>query len=199
MIYLNESIPNEKFSRFHLRYIQNGTEEKLEDLNWFEYVQPEDLLQFGLIPEFIGRLPVHAPLKELSEKALYSILVEPKNALTKQFKGLFDLDDIALEFDDEALLFMARIAKKQEIGARALRGIMEQVLLDSMFELPKSKTSKAVKGAKKGAKTIKISMADLWAMLEKNRSSSFVEMLKADLKKNPLAAIKKAAAVKKKK
>ena len=76
---------------------------------------------------------------------------------------------------------------------------MEQVLLDPMFELPKSKPSKAAKGAKKGSKTIKVSMSDLWAMLEKNRASSFVEMLKADLKKNPLAAIKKAATAKKKK
>ncbi|GAB3040169.1 MULTISPECIES: ATP-dependent Clp protease ATP-binding subunit ClpX [Oleiagrimonas] len=99
-------------------------------------VEPEDLVRFGLIPEFVGRLPVIATLEELDEDALVQILVEPKNAVTKQFRKLFEMEDVELEFRPEALKAIARKALKRKTGARGLRTIIEQVLLDTMFELP---------------------------------------------------------------
>jgi len=99
-------------------------------------VQPEDLIKFGLIPEFVGRLPVVATLEELDETALVKILTEPKNAITKQFKRLFDMEGVELEFRPEALTAIARKALARKTGARGLRTILEQVLLDTMFDLP---------------------------------------------------------------
>jgi ATP-dependent Clp protease ATP-binding subunit ClpX len=99
-------------------------------------VEPEDLIKFGLIPEFVGRLPVVATLEELDEPALIKILTEPKNAITKQFKRLFDMEGVELEFRPEALQAVARKALKRRTGARGLRTILEQVLLETMYELP---------------------------------------------------------------
>jgi ATP-dependent Clp protease ATP-binding subunit ClpX len=99
-------------------------------------VQPEDLIKFGLIPEFVGRLPVVATLEELDEAALVKILTEPKNAITKQFKRLFDMEGVELEFRPEALTAIAHKALARKTGARGLRTILEQVLLDTMFDLP---------------------------------------------------------------
>jgi ATP-dependent Clp protease ATP-binding subunit ClpX len=99
-------------------------------------VQPEDLIKFGLIPEFVGRLPVVATLEELDETALVKILTEPKNAITKQFKRLFDMEGVELEFRPEALIAIAHKALARKTGARGLRTILEQVLLDTMFDLP---------------------------------------------------------------
>jgi ATP-dependent Clp protease ATP-binding subunit ClpX len=99
-------------------------------------VEPEDLIKFGLIPEFVGRLPVVASLEELNEDALVRILTEPKNAITKQFKKLFDMEGVELEVRPDALLAIARKALKRKTGARGLRTIMESVLLDTMYELP---------------------------------------------------------------
>ncbi|MBO9663285.1 ATP-dependent Clp protease ATP-binding subunit ClpX [Dokdonella sp.] len=99
-------------------------------------VQPEDLIKFGLIPEFVGRLPVVATLEELDETALVKILTEPKNAITKQFKRLFEMEGVELEFRPDALNAVASKAIKRKTGARGLRTILEQVLLDTMFELP---------------------------------------------------------------
>jgi len=99
-------------------------------------VEPEDLVKFGLIPEFVGRLPVVATLEELDEEALIQILVEPKNAITKQFKRLFEMEGCDLEFRPDALKAIAIKAMKRKTGARGLRTILEQVLLDSMYELP---------------------------------------------------------------
>ncbi len=99
-------------------------------------VEPEDLIKFGLIPEFVGRLPVLATLEELDEAALVRILTEPKNAITKQFKRLFELEAVELEFRPDALTAVARKALARKTGARGLRTILEQVLLDTMFELP---------------------------------------------------------------
>lgn len=100
--------------------------------------EPEDLLKFGLIPEFIGRLPVIATLEDLDESALIDILTSPKNALVKQFQRLFDMEDIKLEVDNSALHAIASKAIARKTGARGLRSIMESVLLDSMYELPGS-------------------------------------------------------------
>lgn len=99
-------------------------------------VEPEDLIQYGLIPEFVGRLPVVATLDELDEKALVQILTEPKNALTKQYQQLFNMENAELEFRDDALRAIARKAMERKTGARGLRSIIENVLLDTMFELP---------------------------------------------------------------
>lgn len=100
--------------------------------------EPEDLLKFGLIPEFIGRLPVIATLSDLDEAALIDILTRPKNALVKQFQRLFEMEDIGLEVTEDALSAIAQKAITRKTGARGLRSIMENVLLDSMFELPGS-------------------------------------------------------------
>jgi ATP-dependent Clp protease ATP-binding subunit ClpX len=102
-------------------------------------VEPEDLLKFGLIPEFIGRLPVIATLEDLDETALVRILREPKNALLKQYQRLFDMEDVQLTLSEDALAAIARRAIERKTGARGLRSIMEAILLDSMFELPSLK------------------------------------------------------------
>ena len=99
-------------------------------------IEPGDLVKFGLIPEFIGRLPVTAMLEELDEKALVSILTEPKNAIVKQYQKLFDFDGIDLEFTDDAILEVAKTALSKKTGARGLRAILEQVMLDVMYDLP---------------------------------------------------------------
>ncbi|ATL92766.1 ATP-dependent protease ATP-binding subunit ClpX [Aeromonas sobria] len=102
----------------------------------FAKVEPEDLIKYGLIPEFIGRLPVVATLTELDESALIQILKQPKNALTKQYAALFDLEGVELEFRDDALNAIARKAMERKTGARGLRSIVEAVLLDTMYDLP---------------------------------------------------------------
>jgi len=99
-------------------------------------VQPEDLIKFGLIPEFIGRIPILATLDELSLEALVRILTEPKNALVKQYKKLFELEGVELKFTDGALLAIAKEAVKRKSGARGLRAIMESVMLDIMYDIP---------------------------------------------------------------
>jgi ATP-dependent Clp protease ATP-binding subunit ClpX len=102
----------------------------------FKSLEPEDLLKFGLIPEFVGRLPVIATLEDLDEAALVTILTEPKNALVKQYQRLFELEDTKLTFTDDALKAIAKRAIERKTGARGLRSIMEDILLDTMFELP---------------------------------------------------------------
>jgi len=102
----------------------------------FQDLEPEDLLKFGLIPEFIGRLPVLATLEDLDEAALVTILTEPKNALVKQYQRLFDIEDTELTFTPDALTAIAKRAIERKTGARGLRSIMEDILLDTMFELP---------------------------------------------------------------
>ncbi len=101
-----------------------------------EGVAPEDLTKYGLIPEFVGRLPVIATLKELDEEALVQILTEPKNAITKQYGKLFEMEDCELEFRDEALHAVAKKGMERKTGARGLRSILEKVLLDTMYDLP---------------------------------------------------------------
>ncbi|MGC6405351.1 ATP-dependent protease ATP-binding subunit ClpX [Bisgaard Taxon 45] len=113
-----------------------GKQDKATLSQLFEQVEPDDLMKFGLIPEFIGRLPVVAPLAELDEAALVKILTEPKNALIKQYQALFSLEEVALEFSPEALTAMAKKALARKTGARGLRSIVEAILLDTMYDLP---------------------------------------------------------------
>ena len=112
-----------------------GSEDKsLSDL--LMNLEPEDLIKFGLIPEFVGRLPVIATLEDLDEDALVRILTEPKNALTKQYGALFEMDEVHLEFREEALRAIARKAIERKTGARGLRSILESILMDTMFDIP---------------------------------------------------------------
>lgn len=110
------------------------TERAVSDV--LKSVEPEDLIQFGLIPEFVGRLPVVATLTELDEDALVQILTEPKNSLTKQYEKMFEMEGAAIEFRDDALLAIAKKAMERKTGARGLRSIIENVLLGTMFDLP---------------------------------------------------------------
>jgi len=108
-------------------------------------VEPEDLVKYGLIPEFVGRLPMIATLEELDLDALVRILKEPKNSLTKQYMKLFEMEDVEIQFRDDALRAIAKKAKERRTGARGLRSIMESVLLDSMYKIPSlEKVSKVV-------------------------------------------------------
>ena len=110
--------------------------QKEEKNNIFKKVVPKDLIKFGMVPEFIGRLPVITVLDELDEESLVNILTEPKNALVKQYRKLFAYDDIELEIEDDALIEIAKKAIKQKTGARGLRSILESILMDTMFSVP---------------------------------------------------------------
>ncbi len=125
-----------------------GAEIKDKDLenigSLFKDVEPEDLLKYGLIPEFIGRLPVIATIDDLHEEALIQILTEPKNAIVKQFQKLFEMENIKLQFTDQALKAIAEKAVSRKTGARGLRTIMEEILLDIMYETPGTELSEAV-------------------------------------------------------
>src|SRR5699024_9152193 len=113
------------------------SKEKEHDIGeLFAQVETEDLIKFGLIPEFVGRLPVVASLAELDEEALIRILTVPKNALIKQYQALFTLENVELEFTPEALTAIAKKALARKTGARGLRSIVEGVLLDTMYDLP---------------------------------------------------------------
>jgi ATP-dependent Clp protease ATP-binding subunit ClpX len=116
--------------------IQSKSEKKIWE--YLKEVQPEDLLKYGMIPEFVGRLPVIAPLHELSEEALVDILTKPKNALVKQYQKLFEMDGVKLKFTKGALAAVAKAAQKHKSGARGLRAILENAMLDIMYELPSS-------------------------------------------------------------
>lgn len=125
--------------RLGKKVIGFGSETKKVELDQSEYLKrvlPEDLLSYGLIPEFIGRLPVTASLTPLDEEALVEILTQPKNALVKQYKKLLELDDVELEFSDDGLKEIADLAIERKTGARGLRSIIESIMLDVMFDLP---------------------------------------------------------------
>ncbi|MCO6548990.1 MAG: ATP-dependent protease ATP-binding subunit ClpX, partial [Gilliamella sp.] len=117
-----------------------STKNKLSESELLAKIEAEDLVKFGLIPEFIGRLPVIGTLSELDKNALINILMEPKNALTKQFQTLFELDGVELEFTREALDAIAIKAMQRKTGARGLRSIVENILLDTMYDLPSMNT-----------------------------------------------------------
>lgn len=119
---------------FNAKVEKDEKQQSLSEL--FRQVEPDDLMKFGLIPEFIGRLPMIAPLSELDEDALIQILTKPKNALIKQYQALFGLEKVELDFTPEALKAMAKKALERKTGARGLRSIVEAVLLDTMYDLP---------------------------------------------------------------
>ncbi|MDR1561306.1 MAG: ATP-dependent protease ATP-binding subunit ClpX, partial [Holosporaceae bacterium] len=110
----------------------------------FAKVEPEDLLKYGLIPEFVGRLPVIATLNDLDKTALISILTKPKNALVKQYQKLFIMEGVSLIFKEEAISAIAKLALERTTGARGLRSIMESILLDTMYDLPSHKNVEEV-------------------------------------------------------
>ena len=117
---------------------------ELDSTDWMKDVVAHDLVKFGIIPELVGRIPVITSLSGLDEDALVRILTEPKNSIVNQYKKLFELDDVDLEFTDDALLAVAKIAKEQNTGARGLRGILENVLTDLMFTTPSDETIKKI-------------------------------------------------------
>jgi len=121
-----------------------GKDDRKSLTDTLRIVEPEDLIRYGLIPEFVGRLPVVATLEELDEEALIRILTEPKNALTKQYGKLFNMEGIELEFREESLRAVAKKAMERKTGARGLRSILEHVLLNTMYELPSMKGVKKV-------------------------------------------------------
>ena len=122
----------------------HSKDENAQITELFQIVEPEDLIKFGLIPELIGRLPVIATLAELDEDALINILTEPKNELVKQYQTLFAMEDVALEFEEDALRSIARLAMERKTGARGLRSIVERALLETMYVLPNLKDVKKV-------------------------------------------------------
>lgn len=122
--------------------VRKKADKSLSEL--LQKVEPEDLLKFGMIPEFIGRLPVVTALEELDEPALIDILVKPRNALTKQYKKLLDLDGVQLKFTDGALKAISQEAIRRKTGARGLRAILESVMMELMYEIPSKKTAKEV-------------------------------------------------------
>ena len=122
--------------------IRSAEENSLSEL--FKLLEPDDLIQFGLIPEIVGRLPIAVALEELDENALLNILTQPKNSLVKQFKSLFAMDGIDLEFTDDALKEIVRETMSRKTGARGLRSVMEKTLQKAMFEMPGSGEKKLV-------------------------------------------------------
>ena len=114
--------------------VKNYKEQPLSEI--MKSLEPEDLIKYGLIPEFIGRMPIIATLDDLNEKSLIKILKEPKNSLIKQYQRLFEFEEVTLEFKEEAIAEIARKAIAKKTGARGLRSILENILLKTMFELP---------------------------------------------------------------
>jgi len=141
----------------------NANKKKKDDLNYlFNNLYPEDLVKYGLIPEFIGRVPIIATLSELTEEDFIRILKEPKNALIKQYKKLLKMEGVSIEFTDDALKYIAKEAIKRKVGARGLRSIMEEFMTELMFHLPEHKgidkiiiTEDTIKGKEKIFKKIK--------------------------------------------
>ena len=138
--------------------VKSADDKEVVKMN-IENVEPEDLVKFGLIPEFVGRLPVISTLHELDEEALVRILQEPKNALVNQYKYLFEIDSVDLSFRDEALKSIAKRAIARKTGARGLRSILEDILMDVMFELPNENLEKVIideNSADSGSEPIKV-------------------------------------------
>lgn len=123
-------------------FVEAEERDQIDKTNFLQYIQPQDIKQFGLIPELVGRFPVLTHLNPLDKEALKSILTEPKNAIVKQYKKLFELDDIKLEFEEKALEYIVDKAIEFKLGARGLRGILETIMIDAMFDMPKKGVDK---------------------------------------------------------
>ena len=136
-----EKVVEQKIGRKSMGFVQPGEvqtrEERAADI--LQNLSPDDLVKFGMIPEFIGRMPMVAVLDPLDEETLVSILTKPRSALVKQYKKLLKMDNVDLEFKQDALRAIAREAYRRKTGARALRGIVEELMLDIMYELPSRK------------------------------------------------------------
>ena len=133
-----ESIVRQRLNEKQIGFLSETEKVKVSETDIFEHIQVEDLQKFGLIPELIGRLPIVAPLKELDEDALVKILTKPKNAITKQYAKLLAMDNVSIHFEPKALRKVAQIAVLKKMGARALRAIMETIMLDTMFAAPET-------------------------------------------------------------
>jgi ATP-dependent Clp protease ATP-binding subunit ClpX len=133
------------------------------DFDLLQRVQPEDLIRYGFIPEFIGRMPVAAVLEDLDAGALMQILTRPRNAIIKQYQKLFEFENVKLKFSDEALESIADLALQRKVGARGLRMILEELMLDLMYYLPSYKKVREFMVTKEMVVTQKIN----WALLEK--------------------------------
>ncbi len=131
-----DKIIEKRMTKRPVGFLSESSKEEKSMIERLGGIESQDLSQFGLIPEFIGRLPVNAMLEELDEAALMQILTEPKNAITKQYQKLFDFDSIELEFEQEALKEIAKMAISRKTGARGLRAILEQSMLDVMYDIP---------------------------------------------------------------
>jgi ATP-dependent Clp protease ATP-binding subunit ClpX len=161
-----EQVIEKRLKNTALGFIDNNEKDAVSRDRIFDYLSSEDLLSYGIIPELVGRVSVIAPMHSLSESNMAQILTEPKNAITKQYQALMDMDGIALTFDEAAILRIAKIAKIKKVGARALRSIVEVVLMDDMFTLP---------GTKK--KTLTITVADLATYENEHLSSAERKLL----------------------
>ena len=136
-----EDIIEARLNARNIGFLSGSERDSIQTDSIFKHVQQEDILKFGIIPELIGRLPITAPLQDLDESTLVKILQEPKNALTKQYKKLLHIDNIELNFDTDSLELIAKTAKERKVGARALRSILEDIMLSHMFEAPTGKTT----------------------------------------------------------
>lgn len=134
-----EPIIKRRINTQPLGFKSNTENKKRVEENLLHYISPEDLRNYGLIPEIIGRIPLVTALDELDENALYRILTEPKNALIKQYQKLFEMEGVELVLEEEVLRYIVRTAHKNNLGARGLRGICEQIMLDYMYDLPDNK------------------------------------------------------------
>tara|TARA_B100000427_G_scaffold326973_1_gene336673 strand:- start:13853 stop:15187 length:1335 start_codon:yes stop_codon:yes gene_type:complete len=164
-----EPIIEQRLNTRNIGFLSGSESGNIHKESIFKHVLQEDLLKYGIIPELIGRLPINVALDDLDQKALVKILKEPKNAITKQYQKLLSMDNVMIEFDDKALSLIATVAQKRKVGARALRGIMEEIMLDYMFEAPTS-----------SKKTIKIVTKDVKSYIKEHISDDLQkELLKS--------------------
>ena len=139
----------------NIGFLTGSERDNIESESIYKHVQQEDLLKFGIIPELIGRLPITAALHDLDEDALVRIMLEPKNAVTKQYKKLFHIDNVTLKFEQEAIDLIAKAAKERKVGARAIRSIFEDIMLQPMFDAPTSTKKEIIITLKNVEKYIK--------------------------------------------
>ena len=156
-----EKIIEKRLNNNPLGFAKDQEKEDVDDATIFNQLTSEDLLQFGIIPELIGRISVIAPMQMLSEENMAQILTEPKNAIVKQYQSLMDMDGITLTFDDDAVKLIAKIAKFRKVGARALRSIVEDIMMSYMFNYPGS-----------NKKTLTISLKNAMDHIERHLTSS---------------------------